>query len=143
MLTRAASAVDPLVNRAALEQLKPGLVRAGSETRNQAVDSNPVSTLVQENDVEAPQKQGLSAVENQVDEEQKTAELNELTQKLNQRLDPSLNLRFLQDEETGLDFFQIVDKQSGEVVRQYPPEELIEATADLREVSGLIFSNEV
>jgi flagellar protein FlaG len=55
----------------------------------------------------------------------------------------SFNLRFRTDEDTGLEFFQIVDKKSGEVIRQYPPEEYLALVENLREVTGLIVSDEV
>lgn len=69
--------------------------------------------------------------------------LAELSQRMEQQQAGSFNLRFRTDEDTGLEFFQIVDKKSGEVIRQYPPEEYLALVENLREVTGLIVSDEV
>jgi flagellar protein FlaG len=53
------------------------------------------------------------------------------------------SLRFKTDEETGIQFFQIVNKQSGDVVKQFPPEEMIQLADNLHNLSGIIFNQDV
>lgn len=47
------------------------------------------------------------------------------------------------DEETGRSVVRVVNKETGEVIRQIPPEELLTLVARMRQLSGLIFSKEV
>ncbi|HXG51792.1 MAG TPA: flagellar protein FlaG [candidate division Zixibacteria bacterium] len=53
-----------------------------------------------------------------------------------------VRLKFAQDEETGIRVVQVIDAESGELIRQVPPEELIEITEMLREFRGLFISRE-
>ena len=53
-----------------------------------------------------------------------------------------VHLRFNKDEETGVEVIQVVDADSGELVRQIPPEELLNIAKALRDIKGLIVSKE-
>lgn len=53
-----------------------------------------------------------------------------------------VNLRFELDKKTGIQVIQVIDAQSGELVRQIPPEELIDIAEALRELKGLLISKE-
>ena len=53
-----------------------------------------------------------------------------------------VRLRFEQDKDTGIQIIQIVDAESGKLVRQIPPEELLNITKALRDIKGLIVSKE-
>ncbi|MEE9466315.1 MAG: flagellar protein FlaG [Candidatus Neomarinimicrobiota bacterium] len=55
----------------------------------------------------------------------------------------STKITFDIDEETGRSVVRVLDKETGEVVRQVPPEELLALVARMRQLSGLIFSEEV
>ena len=52
-------------------------------------------------------------------------------------------ISFHVDEETGRSVVRVVDKETGDVIRQVPPEELLTLVARMRQLSGLIFSKEV
>ena len=52
------------------------------------------------------------------------------------------HLRFETDESTGIRVIKIIDAESGEVVRQIPPEELLKITKTLRDLKGLFISKE-
>lgn len=55
-----------------------------------------------------------------------------------------LRLRFSRDEETGKDVFQLVEPDSGEVVRQIPPENILEFIKRFQtSVSGMLLSEKV
>jgi flagellar protein FlaG len=53
-----------------------------------------------------------------------------------------VRLRFEQDKDTGIQVIQIVDAESGKLVRQIPPEELLNITKALRDIKGLMVSKE-
>jgi flagellar protein FlaG len=50
----------------------------------------------------------------------------------------SLNrgLEFSVDEDSGRDVIKVIDKNSGDVVRQYPSEEVLELVASLSDAAG-------
>ena len=53
-----------------------------------------------------------------------------------------VRLRFEQDKDTGIQVIQVVDAESGKLVRQIPPEELLNITKALRDIKGLMVSKE-
>lgn len=70
--------------------------------------------------------------------------IKKMVQEMNQKFDRSgLHLRFGKDQESGLDFFQLYDKKNGDVVKQYPPEEMLDMVAQLRNMAGIIFNENV
>lgn len=135
MLTQAIKAGE-LTSYQGLDRQEGFVGRTGSELPK----TEDVSQETREPE-ETLSETGFSPQVNEPDPE-RDEKIKKLTEKINRRLDPSFNLSFDKDEETGLDFFQIVDKKSGEIIRQYPPEELLEFVGDFRHVSGLLFSNE-
>ena len=52
----------------------------------------------------------------------------------------SVRLKFETDEETGERVIQLIDSETGEVVRQIPPEELLHVMKALRDLKGMLFS---
>lgn len=50
---------------------------------------------------------------------------------------PNTRLRIDQDDETGRFIYQNVDAESGEVIKQFPPESILEFLSYYREVAGL------
>jgi flagellar protein FlaG len=65
-----------------------------------------------------------------------------LKEELDSKLNKNLSLRFGNDETTGKDFFQIVEKDTGDVVRQFPPENFIDFLKKFNTISGLLFSDQ-
>lgn len=82
----------------------------------------------------------LSPLEQAKAEEEKR--LEQITQELNGKLNENLSLKFGQDEESGVSFFQLVEKDTGDVVRQFPPEDLLEFRDKFKDTAGLIFNQE-
>jgi flagellar protein FlaG len=52
----------------------------------------------------------------------------------------NVRLRFEVDRETGESVVQIIDSESGKLLRQVPPEELLHVMKTLRDLKGLLFS---
>lgn len=63
--------------------------------------------------------------------------VNNLAQSLKRKLEFSIN------DSTGHTVIKIVDSESGDVIRQIPPEEMIRLAERLREVQGLIVDSRV
>ena len=91
------------------------------------------------NTEETPETE-LSPLEKAKAEEE--ARLEKVTQELNGKLNENLSLKFGQDEESGVSFFQLVEKDTGDVVRQFPPESILEFRDKFKDAAGLIFNQE-
>jgi len=65
----------------------------------------------------------------------------EFLQALKRELDliNNLELKFNTDDETGKTYIKIVDKESGEVIREIPPEEVRKLAEKIDEMVGLLF----
>ncbi|RMF16854.1 MAG: flagellar protein FlaG [Alphaproteobacteria bacterium] len=53
----------------------------------------------------------------------------------------SRRLRIDQDEATGRFVYKVVNADTGEVVRQFPPEEILRIVASIREAEGLVLDS--
>lgn len=94
----------------------------------------------------SPGQAGLSNGSDEKAAAMKEAEsvVKDMVQELNSKFDrSSLRLRFGTDKESGLEYFQLYDRQNGDVVKQYPPEEMLEMVATLRDLTGVIFNENV
>ena len=52
-------------------------------------------------------------------------------------------LEFLVDKESGLDVIKVIDRSSGDLVKQFPSEEFVELAAKLSEATGNFINSEV
>jgi flagellar protein FlaG len=69
--------------------------------------------------------------------------LDQIAQDVDKRLSETLSLRFSLDKETGTEIFQLVEPESGDVVRQIPAEDVLEFMKKFEEsVSGLLISQQ-
>ena len=50
----------------------------------------------------------------------------------------SRRLSIAQDEATGRFVYRVIDVNTGEVIRQYPPDEILKIVAQIRQASGLV-----
>lgn len=66
--------------------------------------------------------------------------LEKIKSELNERLNENLSLKFGQDEKTGENYFQLVEKDTGDVVRQIPPQNIIDFMKKFKDFSGLLFN---
>ena len=78
----------------------------------------------------APEKQKLEGVSSS-----KLNELQQLTEQAFASDDLRLSISF--EKSIGRFVYRGVDRETGEVVREYPPEEVIERIAHLREIAGI------
>ena len=54
--------------------------------------------------------------------------------------DLGVNLQFAVDKETGRHLIKVLDPQTGDIIRQFPPEEFLHAIKNLRNMKGLLLS---
>ena len=102
----------------------PRGAEAPTETGKETADSNIKQSIEQTN-------------------EQEQERLDQIARAVDERLNDNLSLRFRQDEETGEEIFQLVEQETGDVVRQIPAEEVLEFMKKFEEsVSGLFISEQ-
>jgi len=55
---------------------------------------------------------------------------------------PSTKLRIDKDEETGRFVYKSIDTESGEVIKQFPPETILEIISQYRSLEGLVVDDD-
>jgi flagellar protein FlaG len=92
-------------------------------------DASPAGSLIE---------QGLESAKTREAER-----IQEIQKDLSEKLNSSYSLRFKEDQDTGIDFFQLVEPDTGDVVRQIPAEEVLEFIKRFQStVSGLFISEQ-
>lgn len=51
-----------------------------------------------------------------------------------------VQFKFSEDKETGIQVVQVLDADSGKIVRQIPPDEMLNVAKALRQITGLLVS---
>ncbi len=79
--------------------------------------------------------------------EQKKLSRDELSQSIQKLTDQiqkfNRDLQFVADEATGKRIVKVIDSNTGNVIRQIPPEEVLKIMQNIDNMSGLIFNNKV
>lgn len=84
-----------------------------------------------------------------VDEEQKGKEDAQVSQDLLDDLEHDINtihnvgLEFSMHEESGRTMIKVIEKDSGDLIRQIPPEEVLDLIARMGDVLGILFDKRV
>jgi len=99
-------------------------------------------TAQEQGEAQAAAKEARAAEELAEAEKLQQARLEKITEELNDKLNENLSLRFGHDENSGEDFFQLVEKDTGDVVRQFPPQSLLDFREKFKDFAGLIFNQE-
>ena len=114
--------VDPISNASSSREIAVGLSRQQPSPASPA-SPNPATNLMRGQRVEI---------------------LEEAVEKLIRRSLPSNSkLQIEQDRETGTFIYRSVDPETGEVLRQWPPEQLLNLREHLSEVEGILFDKEI
>ena len=114
--------VDPISNASNPREIGVGLSRQQSSPASPALP-NPATNLMRAQRVEV---------------------LEQAVEKLIRRSLPSNSkLQIEQDRETGTFIYRSVDPETGEVLRQWPPEQLLKLRESLTEIEGLLFDKQV
>jgi len=98
----------------------------------------------QSQSVGSPEEKTAEATREAIDQSRELEQerLEEITEELNSQLNENLSLRFGRDENSGENFFQLIEKDTGDIVRQIPPQSLIDFKERLRDFAGLLFNQE-
>lgn len=110
------------------------------QTRDaEATDKQQADALV-----ETADKQSSEATRESLDEARKAERerIKKIAAELNDKLNENLSLKFGHDEKSGKDFFQLVEKDSGDVIRQIPSEEILDFMRKFKDFAGLLFSQQ-
>src|SRR5262245_3690964 len=100
--------------------------------------------LVQSRHQASPSSPAAPNPATQLTRDQRVEVLESAVEKLIRRSLPSNSkLQIEQDKETGTFIYRSVDPETGEVLRQWPPEQLLELRQYLTEVEGMLFDKEV
>lgn len=102
-------------------------------------NARPVAPQREVVPVEAPPK--ASPPPEQPSREQLKQVVEEMNKKLSESA--SSNLQFSVDDETGDTIVRVTDKQTGELIRQIPSEELVELAKALDRMQGMLLRQQV
>ncbi len=127
--------VETIHNIAAASELLPNRSTSGqasSVKRNVGRSSNTEPVFAKSDGEKSDNGQGVTEVSAIV------GELNNLVHQVS-----ATKITFDVDEETGEQIIKVLNKETGEVIRQVPAEELINLAARMDQLKGLIFSEKV
>ncbi|MFC1481111.1 flagellar protein FlaG [Candidatus Neomarinimicrobiota bacterium] len=125
--------VETIHNISAASGLLPDRSTSGQVTRSDADRSSRTEAVFAKSDGgRLNNGQGSTEVSTVVEE------LNNFVHQVS-----STKVTFDVDEETGEQIIRVLNKETGEVIRQVPAEELINLAARMDQLKGLIFSEEV
>ena len=114
--------VDPISNAANPREIGPG------QSRQQTSPASPA----------------LPNPQTQLTRAQRVEVLEAAVEKLIRRSLPSNSkLQIEKDEETGTFIYRSVDPETGEILRQWPSEQLLKLREHLSEMEGMLFDKEV
>lgn len=68
--------------------------------------------------------------------------LEKVTKEINDKLNENLSLRFEKDEGSGEDVVQLIEKKTGDVVRQFPPQAILDFREKFKDFAGLLFNQD-
>jgi uncharacterized FlaG/YvyC family protein len=132
--------VDPISNAPNLREI------GTSQSRPQASPIlpgavNPASNLAPDQRVDALH----AAVEGSIKKKQPDPkELQAAVEKLIKKSLPgNTKLQIEHDKKTGTFIYRSIDRETGEIVRQWPPEELVKLREYLKEMEGLLVDRQV
>jgi len=127
--------VETIHNISAASELFPDRSTSGqvnSVKRNIGRPSNTEATFAKSDGSRFNNGQGFTEVSAVVEK------LNSLVHQVS-----ATKITFDVDEETGEQIIKVLNKETGEVIRQVPAEELINLAARMNQLKGLIFSEVV
>jgi flagellar protein FlaG len=110
---------------------EPGKVKTTEELQQQAV---------QQAQVEKSKKTETKKVEDNSDKDAIRKELTELAAKLNDEIAPLSNdIRFGFSDEIEQMMVNVIDANTGDVIRQFPSKEAIQIMTKMKELIGMLF----
>ncbi len=128
--------VDTIKNVTAIVEHNPNLARTGQVDRNRSPGKDKAPQKAP--DISGQTSERVAAQVMGTELSGVVRDINTLVYQL-----AATKVSFDVDEETGRSVIRVVNKETGELIRQVPPEELLTLVARMRQLSGLIFNQEV
>jgi len=116
--------------------MKPGVDVSqlnGMETKSVGLELNKVTQTQQVGKEEAINRDNVSSKQL----EKVAQQLQEFVGEMNR------GLEFLVDKDSGRDVIKVIDKNTGDLVKQFPSEEVLDLVAKLSEATGNFFDSKV
>jgi len=128
--------VDQIQNVTAIIEQDPNLSRTGQVDREKSPGKDKSTREVSNSSAKntepsAPKEVGVNISD-------VVKDLNTLVYQV-----ATTKVSFDVDKDTGRSVVRVLNKETGEIVRQVPPEELLTLVARMRQLSGLIFNKQV
>lgn len=136
----------PLGNVISESSGKPSLATVVAESdKEQAIQNNAEAN---ETKAEHQKAENVAEVKKQAEQALIEEKNVESAQKVAQQLQDFVsslnkNLRFSVDEKSGREVISVVDKASGELIRQIPSEEMLELASRISKAAGLFVTEKV
>ena len=110
-----------------------------------AVDeSNKTENIFQQQTEQSNQQAQKKLQQSSEKDELGREQLEKMAQQLQDFMgEMNLSLQFQVDEDSGRDVIKVVDKNSGELIKQYPSEEVLSLVAKLSETAGFLIDQTV
>lgn len=128
--------VDTIHNVTAIVEQDPNLSKTGQVDRDRSPGKDKAPQEVAGGSGETTERGSLPGIGGNISEVVK--DINTLVHQVS-----ATKVSFDVDEETGLSVVRVLNKETGEVIRQVPTEELLTLVARMRQLSGLIFNKKV
>lgn len=104
----------------------------------QKIDSDSSQDIKEENSKKSKSSEGkLSSEEYRIKLDEKINEMNNITETINE------NLSFKLHDDTERLMVQVINSQTKEVIKEMPPEEILDLAAKIHEMVGLIIDEKV
>lgn len=101
-------------------------------------EANPTQTAAKSSDAQSTLTR--DSLEKAREAEQKR--LEKVTTEINEKLNENLALRFEKDEGSGENVVQLIEKKTGDVVRQFPPQAILDFREKFKDFAGLLFNQD-
>lgn len=92
----------------------------------------------------AEEQKSVSASETNKAEKMTSEQLNKVAQQLQDFMgEMNRSLEFIVDEDSGRDVIKVLDKDTGDLIKQYPSEEVLSIISKLSNASGSLIDTEI
>lgn len=114
-----------------------GVSDINAKNDSDSVNSNKTEQAVIK-DIEVTEEQSQPKADVSVEQLEVVAQkLQEFVGKMNK------GLEFLVDQDSGRDVIKVIDKTNGDLIKQYPSEEVLDLVTKLSEATGSLFNEQV
>ncbi len=114
-------------------------IRSGPEHRNlQLITVEQVKSVSNETDQSSNSEADSTGIGSQEIAQEATEKLEKTLEEIQHN-----RLEFSIHEETGRTVIKVIDQQTGKVIKQLPPEEVLDLAAKLEEMSGVLFDRKI